>query len=239
MSSALILDIIILTVLVLFILLGAHRGFILTLCGLLALFVAFIGASFVSNTLCEPVGNALRPTIESHIQQALTDSIRRTEYVDASGGVAQTPEELPLNGVLDALKDSALYRGLAESFQDAVNRGITRITTSAAQSLADYAARELARSALFLLFFFLILIAWFLLSHALDLVAKLPVLNTVNRVGGGIIGAVKGLLILCVCAWILYSVTGLIPDEMAEGSLLLPFLLHPMDLVQRVQTLLA
>ena len=44
----LIFDAAIVAVVLLFVLMGRKRGFVLTLCGLLAMFVAFIGASFLS-----------------------------------------------------------------------------------------------------------------------------------------------------------------------------------------------
>ena len=53
--SDLIYDLIIAAVLVIFMLMGRRKGFILTLCGLLAVFVAFVGAAFLSDLMCEPV----------------------------------------------------------------------------------------------------------------------------------------------------------------------------------------
>ena len=55
----LIADGLILAVLLLFALVGAHRGFILSLCGLLAVLVAFVGASFAARTLSPMVADAL------------------------------------------------------------------------------------------------------------------------------------------------------------------------------------
>lgn len=233
MSPSLILDLVIVAVLLVFIILGAYRGFVLTLCGLLAVFVAFIGASFASNALCDPVAEAIRPSIESHIEGVLTKSIQQQAGGSLAGETAQA-KDLPLNNVLETLKSSGIYKSLADSFQNAVKSGVATVTGSAAQSLAAYVARELARTVLFVLAFIVILLLWFLLSHALDLVAKLPVLSTANRIGGGAIGAVKGFLILCVCAWALYTVLDLIPADMADGSYLLPFLLHPMDLLGKL-----
>lgn len=233
MSPSLILDLVIVAVLLVFIILGAYRGFVLTLCGLLAVFVAFLGASFVSNALCDPVAEAIRPSIESHIEGALTKAIQQQAGGALAGDVAQA-KDLPMNNVLEALKTSGIYKGLVDSFQNAVKSGMASVTGSAAQSLAAYVARELARTVLFVLAFIVILLLWFLLSHALDLVAKLPVLSTANRIGGGAIGAVKGFLILCVAAWALYTVLDLIPADMAAGSYLLPFLLHPTDLLGKL-----
>ena len=72
----LIFDAIIAVLLALAVWRGYRRGFILTFCGFLAIFVALIGASLVSNTLAQPVSQAISPIIESGIQQAVADKLQ-------------------------------------------------------------------------------------------------------------------------------------------------------------------
>ena len=66
-----------------------------------------------------------------------------------------------------------------------------------------------------------ILVVWFPLSHALDLVAKLPVLNGLNRWGGAIIGIIKGGLLVYIAVWLLRDL--LIPPEAVGQTYLLRF----------------
>lgn len=73
----LIADGLILAVLLLFALVGAHRGFILSLCGLLAVLVAFVGASFAARTLSPMVADALEPKFASAIEEQLNASIQQ------------------------------------------------------------------------------------------------------------------------------------------------------------------
>ena len=58
-------DAAVLAVLLLFVWLGYRKGLVLTLCSLLAVFVAFIGASILSNALAEPVAKAIEPVVAS------------------------------------------------------------------------------------------------------------------------------------------------------------------------------
>ena len=214
-------DIALLAILAFFLWRGYRKGFVLTLCSLLAIFVALIGASFLSNALAEPVAKAVEPVVERRIQAALTEAIRNTEFVAVDGGVAETPEELPLNAVVEQLKESKVFQGFADSFQKAVDTGVTKVATHAAQALAHFVAVQIARMVIFVIAFFAVLIAWFFLSHALDLVAKLPVLNSVNRWGGGAAGLVKGALVLFIAAWLLKD--SYIPSEAVENTFLLKF----------------
>lgn len=214
-------DLIIAAVLLFFVWLGYKKGLVLTLCSLLAVFVALIGASILSNALAEPAAKAVEPIVAARIQESLSEAIKSTEFVAADGGVAQSPEEIALAGVIGHLKETELFQGFADAFQRAVDAGVAEVTANAAQSLAHFVAVQIARTVIFAVAFFAILIAWWFLSHTLDLVAKLPVLSTVNAWGGGAVGLVKGALVVYIAVWLFRD--SYIPPEAVEGSYLLKF----------------
>jgi ABC-2 type transport system permease protein len=81
-----------------------------------------------------------------------------------------------------------------------------------------------AKAVLFLAGFLLVLLLWKLLCNALNLVAKLPGLHGINKILGGILGLIKGWLILMVARWVLCDFLGWIPPEVAAESRLLAFL---------------
>lgn len=217
----LVYDLAVAAILALFVFLGSRKGLVLTLCSLAAVFVALIGAAFLSNTLAEPVAKAVEPAVERRIQESLSEAIRSTEFISVNGGVAERPEEVALSGVISHLKESHLFQGFADSFQKAVESGVAEVTANAAKALAHFVAVQIARLVIFVLAFFAVLVAWFFFSHTLDLVAKLPVLSTVNRWGGAAAGLVKGALVLFIAAWALRD--GYIPQEAVENTFLLNF----------------
>lgn len=63
MGVFLIFDLIILILLVVFAVRGAHRGLVLSLCGLVAVVVAFAGAGIAARTLSPMVADALEPPL--------------------------------------------------------------------------------------------------------------------------------------------------------------------------------
>lgn len=215
----LIYDIAVAAVLALFAWLGWRKGFVLTLCSLLAVFVALIGASILSGALAEPAAKAVEPIVAARIQESLSQAIQNTDFIAANGGVAQSPEEIALSGVIQHLEGSKLFQGFAGAFQKAVENGVAEVTASAAQALAHFMAVQIARIVIFVLAFFAVLIAWNILSRALDLVAKLPVLSAVNHWAGGAIGLVKGALVVYITLWLLRD--SYIPPAAVEGSKLL------------------
>lgn len=221
----LIYDIVIVALLLLAVWCGWHRGFILTLCGFLAIFVALIGASFVSSTLAEPVSRAIRPMVEQHLQEifseSLPDSTAQAGSGETPGADSQSAASLSLQEALDLLKDSKVYRGFADAFQKAVNDGMVAATNNAARIIADYIAKQIAQMALFCVSFILILVLWFFISHALDLAFRLPVLSSLNRWGGGVLGLFRGTLLLFVACWLLKS--SFLPQAAIQESYLLHF----------------
>ena len=64
MTSPVLIDVILLAALLFFVLMGAKRGFILTLCSLVAVVVALVGANLAADTLSPKVADAIRPRLE-------------------------------------------------------------------------------------------------------------------------------------------------------------------------------
>ena len=184
---------------------GAAKGLILSLCGLAAVFVAFFAAQFISDTFCVPVANIIRPIIEGSIQD-----------VAPSAETAADQEEQPAYTVDDLLK-SVRENGLFEGFSDFMEQGaaddaIGQGSLSPVSALAGYLSKGIAKALLFGIVFIGVQVAWFLLSHALDLAFKLPILSQVNLACGLVLGLVKGVLLIIVLVW-LGQLAGVVPTE--------------------------
>ena len=204
---------------------GYRRGFVLTLCGFLALFVALIGASVVSNALSDPVSRALQPAIERNLNSVFEGyTVQQVPAQDSSQAAGSQGEEeviLPLQEALDILKDSNLYRGFVESIQGALNEGMVSAAANAVRVIADYVATQLSRMVLFFIAFVLILVLWYFISHALDLAFRLPVLSTLNHWLGAGIGLLKGALLLFILCWLFQG--SFLPPEAVRETYLLRF----------------
>ncbi|HJB71509.1 MAG TPA: CvpA family protein [Candidatus Flavonifractor avistercoris] len=227
----LIADGLVLAVLLIFACIGARRGLILSLCGLLAFVVAFLGASFAARTLSPVVADALEAKFAAAIEEQLNESIR--QQAEAGEAAVLSPDDVPLEGVLDALREMGFYETLINTVDRAVESGMTAVAASAAAAVAAAIAQSAAYLILFLLGFFLILLAWRLLSRALDLVARLPGLHFLNKTGGALFGLVQGCIILFVAAWLLQFFGQVLPRELVEQTVLLKFFMttNPFSLV--------
>lgn len=204
-------DILIIAVLALFAWRGAAKGLILSLCGLVAIFVAFFAAQFISDTFCRPVGSIIRPIITQSFSKLMPDD--PLTVVEVGPNQSTVGYSYTLDDMLDAIQEEGLFKGFSTFLEEGVkNKEVEESNlVSPLNALAGYLSAAVARTLLFGIVFFGGLLAWFLLSHALDLAFKLPILAEVNLAGGLIVGLVKGVLFSIVLVWI-GQVAGIIPN---------------------------
>ena len=221
--SGIVLDLILAALLLFFLWRGYSKGFVLTLCGLLAVFVALIGSSILADALARPVARAVVPALEGHLQDSIGSYF---QYAPPAAG-SSVPDtffaDLTLPQALEALQGTALFGGLAEAFAQAVDRGAESVASGVIQALAEYAAVQLTRAVLFLVCFIAVLAAWTLLSRALDLAFRLPVLSTLNHWAGALMGLATGVLVAVIALWLLGD---FLPRQALADSVLLSLALR-------------
>lgn len=207
-------DIVIAVVLLFFFLRGRSKGLILSLCGLVAVFVALAGAKMASDALSPRAAEALQPHFASVIEEQLAGDL------DGKLDALLRPEG---NAVVDLLTSLGFYDEVSAVIRDAVVGEAAQSVADAALALAGAVAEVVAGVLVFVVAFLLISVAWFLLSRALDLATKLPLLNGLNRLLGGVFGLLKGALVLFVAAWVLRLLGSVIPQETVDQTVLLRF----------------
>ena len=221
--SGIVLDLILAALLLFFLWRGYSKGFVLTLCGLLAVFVALIGGSILADILARPVAQAVVPALEGHLQDSIGSYFQYAPPAADSSAPDVFFDELTLSQALEALRDTPLLGGLAEAFAQAVDQGAESVAAGVVRALAEYAAVQLTRAALFLLCFIAVLAAWTLLSHALDLAFRLPVLSTLNHWAGALMGLATGALVAVIALWLLGD---FLPRQALADSVLLSLALQ-------------
>jgi len=239
-------------ILLFFALRGRKRGLVLTLCSLVAVITAFVGATFVADTLTPKAADIMVPKITSIIERRLEDigvtgagSLLDDDITDTDGNKtiensdninedSMEPERAPSNDdtsetgldlVTQAMSVLRLPSGLLGSIEDALGglESIRDIPSALSGAIARAAAETVLYLIIFLIAFILILLLWSIVGHALDLVARLPVLHFLNKTGGFVLGLCKGALFLFVLAWVLRYLGDVIPDDTVEHTYLLHF----------------
>lgn len=220
--TVILFDLIVLAILAGFTIRGGVRGFVLSLCSLLAVVVAFLGAGAAARALSPMAAEFLEPKFAAVIEERLEEALQ--EQVE-QGQQALAPEEVPLEGVLALLREMGFYDSLVNSVDQAVEKGLTHAAASAAAKAAAALAQSAAYQIIFIISFLLLLAVWQLVSRALDLVARLPGLQTLNRSLGAVLGLAQGCILVFLLAWLLRF--GRVVDQAAvEQTVLLRFFMN-------------
>lgn len=223
-------DAAVVAILVFFFLRGRKKGLILTLCGLAAFFVALFGARVASEQLSPLAADAMLPHFSTAIEQQLGDNLNeKLDQLLAEG-------ENGSNAIIDALKALGFYDEVSHAIRDAVSGQAAETAADVALSLARTVAELVAGVLVFVVAFLIISVLWFLLSRALDLAARLPVIHGLNTSLGALLGLAQGVLILFVAAWVLRLLGGVIPEETVAQTRVLRFFMdtNPLTLISGI-----
>ncbi|MCD8211827.1 MAG: CvpA family protein [Oscillospiraceae bacterium] len=213
-TTTVIYEIVILIVLILFGVWGAHRGFVRTLCSLIALLVALVGALLLTNLLSPTVAGWLTPVFEPSITSTVENALPE-EIAQASLNTSQLQEYLQQSDLPLGL--NSILADLAGEIPDI---GTQDIVAGFSSALAGVVAQVVASAGLFLIFFIVILLLWRLISKGLNLVTKLPVLNFLNKLAGFIFGVVRGGVFAFAVLWVLRTLGVLTQETIDDGILL-------------------
>ena len=191
-----ILDIIVIGLFILIVFIGVRKGAARMIIGLLMTFVSFIAASWLAKWLSGVIYNA---AFAGAIKSSVAESVKSTG-------------ELALD--LPWWAESALHLSGKE-----ISRGVSDSSEQIAQTVNGIIQPIVVgfMSIIMTLLLFLVLnfILHKLLLKPLVSVFRLPFINAVDRVVGGVIGAVEALLVICMLAYILKLVLPYIDTDVS------------------------
>lgn len=195
MTTAVIIDAIVVVVLLAFAIRGARQGLVRALAGLVMVIVALVGAGMIAATFSGPAARLAAPVIQKHITGRVEEAMAvQTGTVPEKEAGEETRAEdlLALLGLDEDVRGS-----LAEQAEERVRDTGASIVSAVVESMVG----SVAYGILFILSFLLLLLMLHVLVGAMDLVMKLPLLHGLNSLGGGALGLVEGTLVLFLAVW--------------------------------------
>lgn len=169
-------------------LMGAKKGLIKTVFSLFSMIAAIILTIVFSPVVHDFMkGNE---KINSYISEKV-DLVLELSEVDKKA------EESVIEGI--KLPDS-IKQTLIENNTDQIYKALGVDTFS--EYINQYLTAMIINAIAFIVTFLVIYIALLILSSTLDLISKLPVLNTINKTGGLLVGLARGLIMI----WIFFVV---------------------------------
>ncbi len=189
-----IIDAIAVAVLAGFAILGAWKGLLRTLAGLLVLALSLAGAGIIASALSAPAAKLIAPVIEKRLEFRLDEALQQRYPGEQPEDQLSVTDMLGLLGIDETQWDALAFRA-----QDAVRDTGVRLMTAVIGSVAQ----SMLYGVLYMLSFVLLSIALHLLVRMLDAVLKLPGLHGLNAVGGGLVGLAEGAVLLFLAVWVL------------------------------------
>lgn len=279
MTMPVIMDFAVAVILVGFLFIGAYRGLVKTLAGLLITVMALFGAGLIAASLADPVTALVSPVVEEKLStkleefmeegfeeqvgellehaelpiaelgEKIEDLLEENKITPAELGepfksmlesgqlqisnLGETLEELLKNGQLQmtdvreklqtvlannpielpeiqldiSVVEEALEQlGLEEEFRTDLIERVNEIMDESGESLVPAVIQAVVHGVVFgilyILAFILLVILLHILTAAMDLVMKLPVLKSLNRLGGAAIGLIEGALLVFLLVWV-------------------------------------
>lgn len=190
MTTPVIIDAVAVAVLALFAIVGAWKGLLRTLAGLLVLAVSLAGAGIVASALSVPAAKLVAPVIEKRIEARLDEALEERAETE-------TP---PLAELLDLL---GVDRARRDALADRTEKSVRDTGATLAAALVESLAQSVLYGVLYMISFILLSLALHLLVRMLDAVLRLPGLHGLNAVGGGLAGLAEGALLLFLAVWAL------------------------------------
>ncbi|MCL2287403.1 MAG: CvpA family protein [Firmicutes bacterium] len=204
------LDIVIVAIVALCAIAGYHKGLIRTVYRLVSLFVAML----VARQLYPYVARALRqtelfPTIRDGIARAMN---LEGFFADQTAAYSvDIIDNLPLPGILQRILHSYNTPNMFELLQVATIE----------EYIAGFFANMVINGISILAVFALTMLALTFIGYALDIVSMLPVIRTLNRIGGLVFGVIMSAVILwfgLVLVALFATTAHPMINEMLEGS---------------------
>lgn len=205
-SLGLAFDIGLLLIFILFIILGAYRGAVRTILGI----AAFILAGF----LAVRIGVYLAPEIyDRFFAESISQTVQANLPSTSAGMSATQQAQAALNALPEPIRNLAVAAGVDLNAIQAQLASYQYSSADIAQNIEGSIIAPIVTT-VFKIFvtiasFVLLYIILRLLICLIDRFFNLPVLSTVNRVVGGLLGAVRGLLAVAILGFVIVITVGM------------------------------
>lgn len=207
------IDLVLLIVVVLCCKSGRKNGFAKTLVSFFGVFIAFI----LAVVLCKPVANGIYAgVIEKPVVSGIESAINQKIEENVSGEpnsqqiistVEEAFEKLPA-----FVRNAVKFEDKKAEFTEKINEFYSQNVPEFSQRIADTIVKPPVVAVLSVVVFILILLIAILvcslLAKSLKLVNKLPLLGSLNAFLGGLLGVLKGIIIVLIINWVLVLIVG-------------------------------
>lgn len=215
---SIIIDLILLAIIAFCVWNGYRKGFIMGISGILALIIAFYGAQIVADTYSQEFTSMLKPFISGVVDSAVAGAQEENSV---------QYEENDVYGVTyDALGNIGILKTAAEDIAQEIAEKVERTGQTMREEIVNVLSSKIAYVLTAIIVFLLILIVFTVIANVLNLAFKLPGLEMINEILGGVFGLAKGVIIVLVIAWVMRYLGVLVDEDIVNKTVLLEWLME-------------
>lgn len=181
-----IIDILIIAIIAISVLIGIKTGLVKSLINFVAIFLSII----IAITFCKPLSQFMikNTKIDENIQQAIVKIIN---------GKEKTKDEKANNQ-----EEKNIIEQYTEKIGETVNDAKNSIINQTAKQLTNQIMVGIA----FIILYILTNIILIILKLVLNIIISLPIINKVDKIGGGIIGAINAIIMIYIILGIVKTI---------------------------------
>ena len=207
------IDLIILAVVVIYLLIGLRRGFVMMVVNCIGGILSYIVAAALASRLADTVSNLF---LVPPLRRTIAKSILEADGETATAAQMWDSQSEYLRGLL-------MKTGMTEEKLAVMDNPAEHL----ASAIAEPVGHAISYAVLFVLIFLLCSAAIHLIAGVLNLVTYLPILSSFNSLLGGLLGAAFALVLCTVVLWTLklfapavYSDYGMLPPSEMHQSVI-------------------
>ena len=190
------LAILVLLFLAVYVIRGYCNGFIKTVFSICAVFIALVVASLGSSTL----GGVLQDneTIYKAVNNKVVDTLKIETDAKSTSEQTQYINSLPVP------------KRMKEALEENNNKKVYELmdTSKFGDYVSGYITSMILNAISFVIIFMVVFILVRVLANVLDIVSRLPVIHTLNKVGGIALGLLHGFIVLWILCVVLTTASG-------------------------------
>lgn len=192
---------------------GSKNGFAKTLVSFFGIFIAFILAVL----LCKPIANGIYSgVIEKPVTSGIENAINKQIDDNVSGNLDSQQVILSVEEAIDKLpafvKNAVNFEDkktqLSTNMDEFKSQGVSEFSQKIADTVVKPAAITVLSVVSFIVILLIAAIVCAIIAKSLKLVNKIPLLGSLNAFLGGLLGVLKGIIIVLVINWALVLIVG-------------------------------
>lgn len=211
---------------------GYRKGFVLGICGILAIVISFYGANLIADTYYEEFTPILEPFVGGLVDVSVDKTLNpsKNDEEDPDSFFSYTGETNTKEAVYTVTLMSLGRFGLSESaakpIADIMATQLSEIGPTFRTALTSRLCNTLTKALAFTIVFLLFIIVFTVAANLLNLKLTVPGLDLVNNLIGAGVGFVKAWFIVSLIAWIMRYAGVLFFAEAAQKTWILKFFMN-------------